>query len=67
MKFYALVDYISKQNVNRDPMLLNFDPLLIQDIKFKTESTHKTNTARVFRRMGTISNIEREANFIMAL
>lgn len=67
MKFYALVDYMTKSATNKDLIHMNFDPLLVQDIKFKTESTHKINTARGFRRMGTISNIEREANFIMAL
>lgn len=48
-------------------MHINFDPIVKEDIKFKTENTHKVNTARTFRRMGTISNIEKEANFIMAL
>ncbi|CAD8080636.1 unnamed protein product [Paramecium primaurelia] len=67
MKFYALVDYFSRQGSKQDLMHINFDPIVKEDIKFKTENTHKVNTARTFRRMGTISNIEKEANFIMAL
>ncbi|CAD8183662.1 unnamed protein product [Paramecium octaurelia] len=67
MKFYALVDYINRFGQNKDSINLKFDPILMEDIKFQTENTQKVNTARVFRRMGTISNIEKEANFIMAL
>ncbi|CAD8110969.1 unnamed protein product [Paramecium sonneborni] len=67
MKFYALVDYINKLGQNKDSIHLKFDPILLEDIKFQTENTQKINIGRALRRMGTISNIEREANFIMAL